>query len=252
MITPYRKTILIDGGGSKNEKSFDVGEGTLLPFLLNRKIKKLDYILVSHFDSDHCNGLIAVLENRTVGCLIIGKQPEITEEYKRIMEIAERRKIKVIEGKRGDRILIDRDTTLKILHPSNKVITENALNNNALVCKLQYGKSSILFTGDIEKEAENQLLAENSQKYQATILKVAHHGSKTSSSKEFLEAVDPKIALIGVGKKNTFGHPNQEVINRLQEEKVKIYRTDEDGEIEMKITKKRENIYKKTIRKIKL
>lgn len=187
-----------------------------------------------------------------MGCLIIGKQPEITEEYKRIMEIAERRKIKVIEGKRGDRILIDRDTTLKILHPSNKVITENALNNNALVCKLQYGKFSILFTGDIEKEAENQLLAENSQKYQATILKVAHHGSKTSSSKEFLEAVDPKIALIGVGKKNTFGHPNQEVINRLQEEKVKIYRTDEDGEIEMKITKKRENIYKKTIRKIKL
>ena len=98
-------------------------------------------------------------------------------------------------------------------------IQENVLNNNSIVCKLNYKNFSILFTGDIEELAEKQILRDyknNLQVLNSTILKAAHHGSKTSSTKEFLEAVKPKITLIGVGENNKFGHPNDEVINRLE------------------------------------
>lgn len=116
---------------------------------------------------------------------------------------------------------------------SKNIISENGINNNSLVFKMEYNKFSILFTGDIEKVAEEAIL----QKYKdanvlkSTILKVAHHGSKSSSIEEFLEKVKPKIALIGVGEKNTFGHPNVGVLKRLRKNNSKIYRTDLDGEI---------------------
>ena len=99
---------------------------------------------------------------------------------------------------------------------------------------LVYKDFSIMFTGDIEEEAEKAILeqySDNINKLQANILKIAHHGSKTSTTEKFLKTVSPKIALIGVGKNNKFGHPNGQVIERLKANKVKIYRTDEDGEI---------------------
>ena len=107
---------------------------------------------------------------------------------------------------------------IQILWPEQKQIQENILNNNSIVCKLVYKNFSMLFTGDIEEVAEKQIIAnyKNSRILDSTVLKVAHHGSKTSSIQEFLEVVKPKIALIGVGDKNKFGHPNNEVIERLQ------------------------------------
>ena len=101
--------------------------------------------------------------------------------------------------------------------PSNNLIKENILNNNSLVCKVNYKSISILFTGDIEEIAEKRMLNEyKSNTINATILKVAHHGSKSSSIQEFLTQVNPKIALIGVGSNNNFGHPNESVIDRLE------------------------------------
>lgn len=107
---------------------------------------------------------------------------------------------------------------IKVLWPEEKQIQENILNNNSIVCKLVYKDFSILFTGDIEEVAEKQIIAnyKNSIILDSNVLKVAHHGSKTSSIQEFLELVKPKIALIGVGDKNKFGHPNDDVIERLQ------------------------------------
>ena len=118
-------------------------------------------------------------------------------------------------------------------------ILENSINNNALVCKLNYKKFSMLFTGDIEQEAEKLLFLKykNSNKLNSNILKVGHHGSKTSSTEDFLKLVKPKIALIGVGKDNNFGHPNKEVLDRLKSINAKIYRTDENGEISIVINK---------------
>lgn len=127
------------------------------------------------------------------------------------------------------------------MYPDNVEIVENKKNNNAIVCKAIWKNISILFTGDIEKEAEEKIMnmyKENLQKLKSTIIKIAHHGSKTSSKEEFINIVKPEIALIGVGENNKFGHPNEEVLERLEKYKTKIYRTDNSGEITIKFNKK--------------
>lgn len=123
----------------------------------------------------------------------------------------------------GQRINIEKDVYFDVLWPNSKsVISENNINNNSLVCKMVYQKFSMLFTGDIEEIAEKAILKEYkcTNILKSTILKVAHHGSKSSSTEEFLNAIKPKIALIGVGEKNIFGHPNNGVLKRLERRKV--------------------------------
>ena len=126
-------------------------------------------------------------------------------------------------------------------------INENVLNNNSLICKLVYKDFSMLFTGDIEEIAEKTILKKykGSKLLKSTILKVAHHGSKTSSSKEFISAVQPQIALIGVGSNNKFGHPSNVTIENLKNINCKIYRTDKDGEISIKVDNNKIVIFKK-------
>lgn len=135
---------------------------------------------------------------------------------------------------------IEKNLKIQILWPKVEQIGENILNNNSIVAKLNYKNFSMLFTGDIEKEAEEQILKEykNTNILNSTVLKVAHHGSKTSSTDKFIEAVVPKISLIGVGKNNLFDHPNDDVIERLKILNTKIYRTDEMGEISIKVNSK--------------
>lgn len=125
--------------------------------------------------------------------------------------------------------------------PKNEQIKENILNNNSIVAKIIYKNFSILLTGDIEKIAEKQILYEyqnRKEMLKSNCLKIAHHGSQSSSTEEFLNAVTPKISLIGVGEQNKFGHPNIEVIERLKLIGTKIYRTDKDGEITIIIDRK--------------
>ena len=118
------------------------------------------------------------------------------------------------------------------------MIPDNILNNNSLVFKLEYKDFKMLFTGDIEKIAEEKLMQMyKKDELKADILKVAHHGSKTSSTEKFIETVNPKIVLIGVGVNNKFGHPNSDIINRLKDKGVKIYRTDINGEINIEVNK---------------
>lgn len=233
--TKSGKNILIDGGGSISD-SFQVGENILLPVLLNKGIRKIDLLILSHFDADHWKGCQAILENLSVSKVIIAKQAENSEAYQTFCQIVSKKKIPVEMKKAGDEVFLDGRTKLQFLWPEDTMISSNAMNNNALVFKVYYRNSSVLFTGDIEKEAEDAIL----QKYQkgeleADILKVAHHGSKTSSSEKFLDCIDAKIALIGVGKKNFFGHPSPEVIQNLKERGYQIYRTDQKGQIEIKI-----------------
>ena len=237
--TPKGKKILIDGGGSRDEESFNIGKQTLIPYLLNKGITKLDYILISHFDSDHVGGILSVLEELKVEKVIICEQEE-NENYRRFKEIVKNKKIKVYVVKKGDNVKIEENILLNILWPKDEKIKENAINNNSIVAKLNYKSFSILLTGDIEKIAENEILKEyeNSNILNANILKVAHHGSKSSSINEFLEKVKPQIALIGVGEENTFGHPNEGVLKRLENINTKIYRTDKKGEITIKISRK--------------
>ena len=125
-----------------------------------------------------------------------------------------------------------------ILYPTSK-LEFNDLNNNSIVAKLVYKNFSMLFTGDIEKEAENKILQKyNTDILKSTVLKIAHHGSKTSTTESFIKLVDSQIALIGVGKDNNFGHPNGEVLNRIENLGAKVYRTDKAGEISLRVGKK--------------
>ena len=246
LIRVNYKNILIDGGGSNYADDFDIGEMTLLPYLLDRGIMSLDYILVSHFDSDHCQGLMYVIENLKVKNVIISLLGQDSMELDEFLNVVKRKKINIICVKKGDIISLG-DAKIEILYPDLEVINENIKNNNAIVCKFTWNDFSILFTGDIEKIAEEKILTlykSNLDKIKSTVLKVAHHGSKSSSTKEFLLAVNPKIALIGVGKNNNFGHPNDGVIQRLSDINCKIYRTDKDGEIIIKNNGKKTKITK--------
>ena len=176
------------------------------------------------------------MEEISVERVIIANQGENSDNYERFKEIVSKKKINVIvvgkylknsldyselnDNNKYQRINIENDLYFDILWPNgSKLIQENILNNNSIVCKLNYKNFSILFTGDIEEIAERKILQEYKNELSilnSKILKVAHHGSRTSSTKEFIEAVKPKIALIGVGEKNKFGHPNEEVINRFE------------------------------------
>lgn len=240
------KNILIDGGGSEFG-SFDVGESILLPYLLDRRITTIDYLMISHFDSDHIGGVFAILENLKVKNIIISKQGETSENLKKFYEITNNKGIRTIIVKKGDIVEIDKYSHFEILFPEDNLIEDNILNNNSIVARFNSLNFSILFTGDIEEIAEKRLceLYSGTDKLEAFVLKVAHHGSKTSSTEEFLELVKPKIALIGVGKNNNFGHPNIDVIERLENMGSKIYRTDNCGEIIIRINRKKLQIHTK-------
>ncbi len=240
LIRVNNKSILIDGGGSSYGETFDVGEMTLFPYLLDRGINELDYVIISHFDSDHCQGLNFIMENMKVENAIISNLGQESDEYDTFINLAKKQRTNLILVKLGDVIKIG-NATINILFPENNLITDNKKNNNAIVFKFIWKDFSMLFTGDIEEKAESRILniySNNLSTLQATILKVAHHGSKTSTTKKFIEAVKPKIALIGVGEDNNFGHPNNGVIERLIGIGCKIYRTDKNGEITIKYNKK--------------
>lgn len=241
--TPQNKTILVDGGGSEFG-NFDVGEQILLPYLLDRKITKIDYIMISHFDSDHVKGILTIIKKLNVKNIIISKQGENSNNYKEFLEIIKDKNINIMQVKKGDCIKIDKYTYFEILFPENNLIKENILNNNSIVAKLHCKYISMLFTGDIEEIAEIRLyeLYKDSNALESTILKVAHHGSKSSSIGKFLDLVKPKIVFIGVGENNNFGHPNTGVIQRLHIYTKQIYRTDLNGEIELKERGKTINI----------
>ena len=236
IVTPKNKKILIDGGGNEN---YDIGENVLIPYLLSKKINQIDYLMISHFDTDHVGGTLKVLEKLKVKQVIISQQKEDSSNFQKFLEIAEKRNIKTIVVKAGDKIQIEKNIYIDILWPTEKMkIEDNPLNNNSIVAKLIYENTSIIFTGDIEAEAEKDLVKKYGYRLKADILKAAHHGSKTSSTQEFVDNVNPSVVLIGVGRNNKFGHPSDGVINRFKKRNICIYRTDLEGEVNIKINSK--------------
>ena len=234
LIRYANKTVLIDSGGS--DDNYDVGKNILVPYLLTKKITKIDYAFISHMDSDHCRGLFYVAKHLRIENIIIGLQAEEYPNLKEIKSIAKNRNIKIKVVKAGEVINIDK-MKITVLWPIKELmINENGINNNSLVLRIDFKNNSFLFTGDIEKIAEERMLdtyKNNSKILDVDVLKVGHHGSKTSSIDNFIMATSPKIALIGVGKNNKFGHPSGNTIDKLNRLKCKIYRTDLMGEIKL-------------------
>lgn len=177
-------------------------------------------------------GILYVLEKLKVDNILIGKQFVESANYIEFLKITKNKNIKTLVA--GEKIKLTNTVQIDVLWPDkNSKITENSINNNALVFKLDTSEKTILFTGDIEEETEKVLVQKykNTNTLKSDILKVAHHGSKSSSIQEFLDLVKPKIALIGVGEDNKYGHPDNNTIRKLENINCKIYRTDKMGEI---------------------
>ena len=233
--TPSGSTCLIDGGGKfpGTLSNFDPGN-TIIPFLLDNGITSIDLAILSHAHGDHIQGLIKVVEKLYVKKLIIGPQFESNSDLTKLLELCKSKKINVIQVKKGSSIQLN-EVYFDVLHPSdsNHYIENSSLNNNSLVLKLKYKNFSILFSGDIENQAEQELLSANID-IKADILKIAHHGSPGSTSDAFLKSVSPSLCIISVGK-NNFGHPSKLIINRIISIGSKLYRTDQNGGINIKV-----------------
>lgn len=218
-----RNQVLIDGGpGSQILNKL----GKVMPFF----DRNIDVVILTHPDTDHLNGLIDVLGKYTVEQIIDPCINDSSSAYQKWLRLIEEKKISRLCAQAGQKIKLDNKAEIDILYPFQSltgVIVENT-NNASLVMKLINTGSTILLTGDAEEATEFQLIS-GDVNLKSQVLQVAHHGSKSSSSEKFLELVNPEIAVIQVGKNNRYGHPHQEVIDRLKN--IKIFRTDLDGDI---------------------
>lgn len=215
---PDGKTMLIDGGGSNNP-DFDIGERVVAPVLRAKGIDRLDYILLSHAQQDHMGGLVFIASNFGVGEFWWNGQGSLG----RLKDALERQgaRISVTRGFAGKEI---GGAALEFLHPSTGAQLDT--NEMSVVMKLSYGAKSFLFTGDIGRKAEALLVG---APLRADVLKAAHHGSKGSSSLEFLESVNPSIVVISAGRRNAFGFPHHETLERYSVIGASVMRTDLDG-----------------------
>lgn len=225
VITPNRKCLIFDTGGVR-DKIFDVGGRVVVPYLKHENIREVDKIFLTHVHEDHSGGAGSVIKKFPVGEVITAGESK--SEYAAVFGIAEEKLPSLRAGHAGEIFKID-GVEVEILFAPN-VGTGNEISN---VYRIRYGGVSFLITGDLVKEVEEQILREGID-VSSTVLKVGHHGSKTSSGEEFLQAVKPKCAVICVGYGNNFGHPRAEVLERLENLPTKIYRTDRDGLIKFK------------------
>ena len=245
-ITPKKKVVLVDGGGSSGNGNYyyDVGRKITLPALLHQGIWKIDTVIVSHLHDDHMEGLLKVMEVYRVKNIIFPKVsagPEsISKNSGPLLDMCSRKGIKIYRLGKGDYISLGGGVRMDFLLPEEEAKSDE--NENSLVGMLSYGNFRALFTGDIGKETEVLLI---SDAIRSSVLKVPHHGSGRSSSEEFLEDVKPKVSVVSVGK-NSFGHPSEETLKRLNDSGSLVYRTDENGALI--ITTDGENMKVKTVK----
>ncbi|PJE64780.1 MAG: hypothetical protein COU90_00745 [Candidatus Ryanbacteria bacterium CG10_big_fil_rev_8_21_14_0_10_43_42] len=192
--------------------------------------RSIDMLILTHPDADHLNGLVDVIGRYEIGTVVETGVLHETEEYKVWHERIGEKEIPVIYAHAGQEFLLDKHVTLKILAPFYEQAGKEVkkINNTSVVARLDYGESSLLLTGDIESSEERKLVI-LSESLDTDILKVGHHGSKTSSSDIFLEKISPMVALVSVGRNSRYGHPHQEVLNALKREHVEVHRTDMEG-----------------------
>lgn len=233
ITTPAKKNILIDGGTIPKEWStFDAGKYVVVPYLRRKGIKKLDLVVATHPDIDHIGGLIDVLKHIYVDTFLDSGTISTTQTYEDLLKLVEKKKIKYEIAKQGN-LTIDPSIKFEVLSPISDSFA-NDPNNNSIVIRLEYGKISFLFTGDIGELAEALYIQKCGDRLRSTILKVAHHGGKGSSSIPFLNCVRPEVAIISCGRNNPFGHPSQERLERIEKMGTAIYRTDKGGAIIVK------------------
>ncbi|HEY2842601.1 MAG TPA: ComEC/Rec2 family competence protein [Bryobacteraceae bacterium] len=227
LVLPGGTTMLIDGGGRlvygrQRKSNLDIGEDVVSPYLWNRGIRRIDIMVATHAHQDHIGGLTALMANFRPNVLWTGANPspELLAQARRLhIPAAQQHPAGPVELG-GARI--------EVLAPSDDYSADKPGNNDSLVFRISYGSRSFLLTGDMERPIEAQLLAAGVNLH-ADVIKVGHHGSRTSSMQPFLDAVSPSVALISAGFENSFGHPHPDVLARLAARHTAILRTDLDG-----------------------
>ncbi|MFJ7681547.1 DNA internalization-related competence protein ComEC/Rec2 [Peribacillus butanolivorans] len=245
-----RGNYLIDTGGhitfpmemwKKKRKTYNTADDIIIPLLKSKGIHHLDKLILTHADADHIGSAKELIENFKVKEIVIGGWSEDDYRDKDFVSIARDKRVKVTVIQRGEHWKVG-EAEFFVLDPHKK---EENKNDSSIVLYTELGGLSWVFTGDMGEEGEKELMDTYPQ-LRAHILKVGHHGSKTSSSKPFLEQLQPKAALISVGKENRYGHPHEQVIEALKEYNIYLFRTDEDGSIIYKYYKS-EGTFRKTI-----
>ena len=246
---PDRRTILIDGGiqhafydeKKQRQVDYDVGERIIEPYLDAQSIRELDMVVLTHPDFDHGGGLGHILQNYRVEHILgISDMTLDSQTHQRLQSIAKARDIPYSFRYKSE-IDMKSDVKLNLLHPIDEASTnllDDNKNDDSLVLKLSYGEVDILFTGDIETNAETRLI-ESGQDLRSEVLKVPHHGSRSSSSALFLDKVQPKYAIFSLGRDNRYQLPHVEVVTRYLERECVQLRTDQHGAIILKTDGKR-------------
>ncbi|MBV9240846.1 MAG: MBL fold metallo-hydrolase, partial [Acidobacteria bacterium] len=237
---PNGETLLVDGGGRPNyggKEASDfradtrtIGESVVSEVLWYKGYSHVDHILATHADADHIQGLNDVAKNFTVGSAIFGRTPMSNENFASLTEILSRHRVPVEVMRRGQSFEIG-GAHVEVLNPTPTDDPDAPYDNNhCLVLRITYGSRSFLLTGDIERQAEADMLLNNAV-LTADIVKVPHHGSHTSSTPQFIAATHPQYAVISVGRHSPFGHPHPDVVQRWIEAGVRVLTTGENGMI---------------------
>lgn len=216
------ETMMIDGGNVADSN-------VVAPYLKKEDVTELNYVVCSHAHEDHVGGLSGALSVTKADNIYAPKTKANTKAYKNFKKKAEEQNVEIKHPNVGDEIQLG-SSTVEFLGP----VDENGkdLNSTSIVLKITYGNTSFLFTGDAESDEEEEILNSGAD-LKSTVLKVGHHGSRTSTSYPFLREVMPQYAVISVEKGNSYGHPNEDTLSKLSDAGVEVYRTDESGDIVM-------------------
>ena len=215
------KTILIDGGNKADAT-------VIINYLHSLNISSIDYLIATHPHEDHIGSLPAIIKDFNIGNIYMPKASANTKIFENLLLSIKEKGYKINTAAAGVKIIDTKDLKLTILAPNSTEYKD--VNNYSVVAKLIYKDTSFLFTGDAEDVSEKEMLKQNDD-LKADVIKIGHHGGRTSSTKDFLEEVAPKYAVISVGKDNDYGHPHKETMERLSSLNLKIFRTDEQGTI---------------------
>ena len=215
LVIDKNKTMLIDAGTNKTGK-------VVVDFLKENKITKIDYLIGTHPHEDHIGGLDDIINSFDIGKIYMPKVQTNTKTFESVLDAVANKGLTIQSPKIDESFKLD--TANCTVLSSNQESKD--LNNDSIVIRMTYGKDSFLFMGDSEKKVEKSRTWP-----QTNILKVGHHGSDTSTTAEFLNQVKPEIAIISVGKDNSYGHPTEVVIQRLKANNIEVHRTDEEGTI---------------------
>ena len=221
LIRQGSHAMLIDGGTSESKQN-------LLGFLESENVSSFDYIIGTHPHEDHIGSLDDVVNSYDFDTILFPKVTTTTKTFENLVLAVKGKNKKFVEPEINKEYTLG-DAKFTILAPNSKEY--DSLNNYSIVIKLTYGKNSFIFTGDAESLSESEIL-KNNVDLKADVLKIGHHGSSTSTSAKFLNAVSPKYAVISVGKDNSYNHPTKTTMNRLKKLGIPVYRTDEQGTIE--------------------